>query len=97
MKVIELLSDESKWTKGSYALDTNHESVGANDINSVCWCLEGAIKKCYVTVEERMSARKTIEEVINKDRYYKMTAVGFNDHDTTKFEDVIRYVKLANI
>jgi len=47
MKVKELLSDESKWTRNAYARNRYGESVLPSDPEATCFCLSGAIDKCY--------------------------------------------------
>jgi hypothetical protein len=47
MKIHELLDSPSKWTKGCLAADANGEIVGEHDPSARCWCLIGAIYKCY--------------------------------------------------
>lgn len=47
-KVRELLSDESKWTKGAFgSTSPNGEKLCSKDPRATCWCLSGAINKCY--------------------------------------------------
>lgn len=36
-----LFSDESKWTKGTYARDARGAQVFPGSDNAVCWCLAG--------------------------------------------------------
>lgn len=47
MKVRELFSDESKWTQGADARNALGEKVMAEAEDAVCWCLFGAVQKCY--------------------------------------------------
>lgn len=47
MTVQELLDDPSKWTKGALARDIDGEGLEADNSSAVCWCLIGAIQKCY--------------------------------------------------
>jgi hypothetical protein len=48
MKVRELLSDESKWTKGSVARDfEGHFLLNPLDGRACSWCLVGALCYCY--------------------------------------------------
>jgi len=51
MKIRELLTDESKWTKRFYAVDSNGEPLPPRSENAVSWCILGAINKCYTTEE----------------------------------------------
>jgi hypothetical protein len=48
MKVRELLSDESKWTKGYVARDIQgYPVLNFRDGRACSWCLVGAIRYCY--------------------------------------------------
>lgn len=44
MKLRELFSDESKWTKGDYARNAAGESVEVMSPAATCFCLSGAIE-----------------------------------------------------
>ena len=59
MKVRELLSDETKWTQGTNARDSEGKGVAASSEEACSWCLIGAIFRCYgiegsFRVEERV-------------------------------------------
>lgn len=47
MKIRELLSDESKWTKGVASRDSNGNEVPYSSLLATCWCLLGACCRCY--------------------------------------------------
>jgi hypothetical protein len=47
VKVHELLSDESKWTKGEYARDKDGKPCHSRSQEAVKWCVLGAVNKCY--------------------------------------------------
>lgn len=47
MTVAELLTDETKWTQGRYARNSNGCYAEASGDEAVCWCLEGALYRCY--------------------------------------------------
>lgn len=52
MKAWELLSDESKWTKGYNARDKDGKVVAISDKAATCWCTIGSIFKAYNEVDE---------------------------------------------
>ena len=60
MKVKDLLTDESKWTKGAYSRDAEGETTDLLDRGAVCWCLRGAIDLCY-NGDERGVIRTSIQ------------------------------------
>ena len=47
MKVHELLSDPSKWTKGVMARSSDGDVVDPGSVLATCFCLLGAIAVCY--------------------------------------------------
>ena len=47
MKIKELLSDKTKWTRLTRARDVHRRPVSSLSDEAVCWCLEGAVIKCY--------------------------------------------------
>lgn len=47
MKIHELLSDPAKWTQDANARDKHGNPVNAESEDAVCWCLIGALYKCY--------------------------------------------------
>ena len=85
MKVRELLSDKSKWTQGTFARDKDGFEVNSRSRYAVCWCLMGAVNKCYEDVTEVMGKLKT--EVGN--------FVWFNDNH--EYEDVVKLVERLDI
>ena len=53
MKVKELLTDESKWTKKAWTRNGAGEICGVNAPEACCWCLSGAIDFCYSSFREK--------------------------------------------
>jgi hypothetical protein len=43
--MLELLSDESKWTQGAFARDADRRAVRSYNPTAICWCLSGALNK----------------------------------------------------
>lgn len=70
MKIKELLTDENKWTKGSFAKTSNGKPVRYDDENARSWCIEGAIYKCYN--EKRYDIECKILDEINNSIIYKL-------------------------
>lgn len=82
MKVHELLTDESKWTKGWYAKTVDGNKVSVTDDAAARWCLFGAVWKCY-----RDPARmRTILSQVFADR--EREAIWWNDDPERTFDDV---------
>lgn len=47
MLINKLLSDPRRWTIGTDARQADKTPTDANDPAAVCWCLAGAVRKCY--------------------------------------------------
>lgn len=47
MKAHELLADPKHWTQGAMARDSLGQVTHSNSDNAVCWCVMGALNKCY--------------------------------------------------
>ena len=66
MTLTELFRDESKWAQGNYAYARNGKVVDPCSRNAICWCLIGAMHKCYRgRIDEELAhiARKAIGTV----------------------------------
>lgn len=88
MKVQELLSDRTKWTQNSFARDELDESAPLNSPDAVCWCLVGALIKCYggeqaTKLQERISAHLKINSVLvwNDDATYEQVIAVVKELD----------------
>lgn len=101
MKIKELLSDESKWTKGWVARDSDKTPVNALSEKAVCWCLEGAVRKCYSSetilcpTAEYFVKMNELSDAVHKK--YAVSVPGFNDDDNTTFEQVKQLVEELDI
>lgn len=91
MTVLELLSDPKRWTKRVTARDKDGNPTPSGYPDAVCWCLVGAILKCYPD---------RIGEIVNKVNQVILSKghrnlVNFND--TATHEDVLEVAREANI
>ena len=64
MKISELLTSKDKWTQGPEAEDRYGRPVYHDSPRAVCWCLMGALMKCYPDVVQRDAARMRLYEAI---------------------------------
>ena len=87
MKVHELLSNKSAWIKLSYARDYNNNIVSCLSDEAVCFCLAGAIMKCYND--------NYIEIVKKVEDYIKIKIEFYNDTHT--YEEVLALDKKLDI
>jgi hypothetical protein len=95
MKAYELLSDSSKWTKGAGARDNDGIRCSPASPDAVCWCLFGAITRCYDNpFQIAAMVEKLISETYNEG-YYK--AESFNDAPDTTYNDIISLLKEADV
>ena len=108
--VLELLSVESRWTKGAYAKNNNSAPVPIYDTSAVCYCLLGAINRIYGDSQlylwalsgEEEKAINQLSNAIgnfpnNPDSSKSSHITKFNDNDGTTHEDVIRVLEKAEI
>jgi hypothetical protein len=92
MKVRELLSDESKWTQDANARDKNGVDVPVYSPKACCWCLQGAMDKCYGFWNGPWDLlRKNLPE----DRFRLITVAGWNDMHS--YEEVKELVDRLDI
>jgi len=98
MKAHELLSDASKWTKGAFAKNKDGIRTNYSSRNAVCWCLLGAMDKCYDKSgwEFQFALFNKLRTVIKTK--YNITGVSkFNDAPERTFEEVHNLLKELDI
>lgn len=101
MKIKELLSDKSKWTKRSYARNKYNKPVLEDSPNATKFCLLGARNYCYkynslkrIEIEAKISL--TIGLLFP--RYLNKTSlIYFNDSKKTTFEMIRTVVETADV
>lgn len=91
MKIHELYIDESKWTKRAYARNIKGEKVPIEAKDAVCFCLGGAINKCYPPNKQSIIYHKIKLKIkglgdINDDFFGGV--VDWNDATERVFEEV---------
>ena len=99
MKVKELLSDESKWTKGVLARNVNGYICSPTSSEAKCFCLLGAIDHCYadnkVAIDHSITKlKKAIYSHVRP--MVSMTISTFNDYHAS-FEDIKKVLEIADI
>ena len=93
MKAHELLADPKHWTKRAYARDKDGQSVSAHSDEAVCWCVLGAIIKCYGYLECPES-RIVRTGLIEKYKHGMIT--NFNDIEASH-EQVVSLLKELDV
>lgn len=102
MKIRELYSDPSKWTKRAYARDPEGEPDFPRSQYAVCWCLDGAIELCYPSGAVRDPIYEKVGCILAphwaNDRIRQtMEIQRWNDAKERTFEDVKRLVEGLDI
>src|SRR6185369_2434153 len=104
MKVRELLSGPEKWVQGVYAKgyvddnlgDTILRAVEPDDPKAHCWCLVGAINKCYPIInDERIRIKTKIQAKIWPEGYCFIHT--WNDESGRTFDEVKALVEELDI
>ena len=83
MKIHELYTNESKWTKRAEARNSEGDKTFFDDHEATCFCLFGALFKCYPDNKERRGIRLRIEARLN---FVPITQ--WNDDPNRTFEEV---------
>lgn len=91
----ELLCDESRWTKGSFAKDSFGKSTNSFAENAVCWCLVGAINKIYRENSSKI-VNKVCIKLIDPDSDW-LSLAHFNDDPSIAYKDVMKIVEELGI
>ncbi len=91
MKVQELLDKPEKWTQNAYARDEIRRSVHYEDPFAVCFCLIGAVRKCYPIILEREAIEAEIDSEL------KCWGFNWNDAPERTFEDIKNLVEKLDI
>jgi hypothetical protein len=92
MKVKDLLSDASAWTRGTMARDKSGKPCDPRDDRAVQFCLVGAIRRVYRGWGERMRAYDDVSRVIGN------TIIEYwNDAPDRTFLDVLRVLEKADV
>lgn len=91
MKIRELLTDKTKWTKGYRARTAAGTGVNPDSPSATCWCLTGAVLLCYPDSIERMQVFLKIVTEIGQ------SIVAWNDRYTRTFDEVHRLINELDI
>jgi hypothetical protein len=92
MKAYELLDSPKKYTTYAYARDAEGKWCPAKDPEACCWCLIGALQRCYpdFDVRQELYQRICIKLGISPDY---LTAWG----DSHSFNEVVGVLKELDI
>jgi hypothetical protein len=93
MKAKDILTDESKWTRGTQARDRRGMPCDPRSKRAVQFCLVGAIFRVYRGWEERHRAFDAIWHVIGPTKPIEY----WNDDPSRTFADVLEALEKADI
>ena len=99
MKVIELLTVESRWTRYAMGRDVNDHAIFYSHflINVPdCFCLVGAVYFCYPDPVERNAVLEKLREAASLGRNNQSLA-DWNDSESTTFQMVRSVIVAANV
>lgn len=89
MKPSELLSDESKWTRGVCARDAQGNEVDVNSDKACSFCIVGALIVCFPNFQQRHKIYNTILD--------SEAMETFNDDPKTTFVDIKDLLEKAGL
>ena len=95
MKVLELLHEPTAWTQEASARASDFEEVGVFDGMATCWCISGALDKCYPGFDRSKEAQKVMDAITTLFPDNCDTIASFNDKAT--HEQVIEVLTLAGV
>lgn len=94
MKIRQLLSSPKKWTQEYYSYDKDGNRCEPNSKEAVCWCLGGAVLRCYshknITQREKIIVKlqKVLNGKLDRVKEHGNPISGWNDFPGRKFEEV---------
>lgn len=96
MKISDVLTDESKWTKGYSARDARGQYVSPLSDAACSFCLRGAIERAGESHSHESEMIRTIEDYVAQlptaPHYIEgsghCSMVMFNDSETTQWSDI---------
>lgn len=103
----KLFLNARHWTKGAWAryhyvpiatgCATGRYTVDSTSGAAVCFCLDGAVQKCY-TERARIPVRARLRQAIRKlFPNGELDIIGFNDSKETTFSDIMKVVRAAKV
>lgn len=97
MKISELFSEPSRWTQHTYARDAATRRCSARSDSAVCWCLTGALVKCYGgDVTRYAEAEDKVRRALTA-RGEAHYIVEWNDSPLRTFAEVKALVEQADV
>lgn len=100
-KLTDVLSDETKWTQGTFARDAEGTSCGWSSPTAACWCLDGALgtlpSRRYEEYRKAVChAIRKLHPTFTPDEPDDDFVVSFNDAPGRTFAEVYAVAKRAD-
>lgn len=95
MKIHQLLKTRKQWIQGGLSRDKYGHDVSIHSKSAVCWCLYGALMKCYPRVEQYVIARKKLDAADLPGG--SLNFITWNDIKGRKFSEIKELVKSLNV
>ena len=97
MKAYELISEPSRWTKGTLARDSNGHATNVLGPTACSFCLVGAIERCYASFKCCLEQVKRVRQEL-KAQFPNFEFVGqWNDHPDRTHTEVVELLKKLDI
>lgn len=93
MKVYELLDKPEKWIQGELAKNAKGETTLPTSQDAVCYCLMGALMKCYGNKSSIIPIEAKVRKALGEDQFHGGSYVNWNDDPQRKYEEVLALVK----
>lgn len=99
MKVWKLLDAPAKWCQEIDAMDFEGVGIDALNPDAVCWCLEGALERCYYDVSSSVESQPNLQRAREKviDALDEGNIISWNDAPERTFEEVAALVRRLDI
>ena len=96
MKISDILTDESKWTRGVFARNENDDPVDSLSKEAVKFCLIGAANRaCYESNSSDVRSIDRLHQIVVKRGYTSVSM--FNDASDVTFSDILEVIKEADV
>ncbi len=96
MKIKELYSDASKWTKHEFARSNTGTPLPSFAPDATSWCLIGAINKCYSGKEDFTKVYESVRAHMPLVNGIAMIS-NWNDSPTRTFDEIKALVEKLDI
>lgn len=98
MKIRKLLTDKSQWTQGANARNSSAEPVGLDSADAVCWCLAGALVRCYRNGRRGSALERDMDRHVRQITHGAYgNFVAWNDAPERTFNDIRQLIEEMDI